>query len=84
MQAGRWVVVLLVLGVAWVSRAEGDAMGWQSRLALHEDAAVREAPRKLQSRATVVANDQTRAFEAARLAWEAKRDTRRSTWRNPC
>ncbi|WP_338278254.1 RHS repeat-associated core domain-containing protein [Corallococcus caeni] len=69
------MVVLLVLGVAWVSRAEGDAVGWQGRLALHEKAAVREAPSRMQSHAAVVATDQTRAFEAARLAWEEKRDT---------
>ncbi|WP_338262711.1 RHS repeat-associated core domain-containing protein [Corallococcus caeni] len=69
------MVVLLVLGVAWVSRAEGDAVGWQGRLALHEKAAVREAPSRMQSHAAVVATDQTRAFESARLAWEEKRDT---------
>ncbi|MFB1483896.1 RHS repeat-associated core domain-containing protein [Corallococcus sp. RDP092CA] len=67
------VVVLVLLG-AWGARAEGDVSGWQSRVSslgktlLHEDF----SPSKRSCE--VIPTDQTQAFEAARLAWEAKRD----------
>ncbi|RKH66914.1 RHS repeat protein [Corallococcus interemptor] len=70
MQAGRWVVVVLVLLGAWGARAEG----WRSRVPSWEKTPLQEDFGPSKRSCEVIPIDQTQSFEAARLAWEAKRD----------